>query len=177
VGDTVARSDIAVYQPDEGTRLELRLQGETVWATEVRIGELFGVDRSVIYRHIRNIYRTGELEEAATCAKVAQVQMEGRRTVTRQIPYYNLDVIIAVGYRVNSLRATRFRIWATRVLREMLLSRCDEIRRLDKLEHRVGDAEREISQVKSGMNYLIKQITTPPKPPKRRPIGFHVKYD
>ena len=73
----------------------------------IRLGELFGVDRTVVNRHIHNIYKTGELEKSATCAKIAQVQIEGGRAITRHIPFYNLDVIIAVGYRVNSFAATQ----------------------------------------------------------------------
>lgn len=84
-------------------------------------GELFQTDRTSILRHIKNIYKTGELEEAPTCAFFAQVRTEGNRTVTRQIPYYNLDVIISVGYRVNSLRGTQFRIWANKVLKDYLI--------------------------------------------------------
>ncbi len=114
-------NEIIVYQPDETVRLEVVVEGNTVWLTQGRLGELFGVDRTVISRHIHNIYKTGELEEEATCAKNAQVQKEGARMIVRKVPFYNLDVIIAVGDRVNSLRATRFRQWATGVVREYLL--------------------------------------------------------
>ena len=115
------KNEIIVYQPDETIRLEVRLENETVWLTQNRLGTLFDVDRSVISRHIRNIYRSGELAEETTCAKIAQVHLEGTRAITRLQPYYNLDVIIAVGYRVNSIRATQFRIWATQVLKQYLL--------------------------------------------------------
>ena len=117
----MSENQIVVYQPDDTLRLDVRLENETVWLTQARLGILFGVDRTVVNRHIRNIYRSGELEETATCARIAQVQNEGTRRITRVISYYNLDIIIAVGYRVNSLRATRFRQWATGVLREYLL--------------------------------------------------------
>ncbi len=93
------------------------ITGETIWATEEQLSELFDVDRSVINRHIRNIYRDGELDEKATCAKNAQVRMEGNRQVVREVRTFNLDMIISVGYRVNSRKATDFRIWATRVLK------------------------------------------------------------
>ena len=105
--DTEARNEIVVYQPDETVRLEVRFAEETVWLNQSRLGELFGVDRTVVNRHIHNIFKTGELEESATCAKIAQVQKEGTRTIERRIPFYNLDVIIAVGYRVNSFAATQ----------------------------------------------------------------------
>lgn len=94
---------------------------ETIWATEDQVSALFDVDRSVINRHIRNIYRDGELDETATCAKNAQVRNEGGRTVTREVKMYNLDAIISVGYRVNSRKATDFRIWATNVLRSYVV--------------------------------------------------------
>ena len=116
----VEKNEIVVYQPDETIRLEVRVLNESVWLTQARIGALFGVDRSVINKHIRNIYKTGELEEASTCAKIALVQSEDGRMIKRVQPNYNLDVIIAVGYRVNSMRATRFRQWAIRVLKEYM---------------------------------------------------------
>ena len=105
-------NQIIVYQPNETVRLDVRLENETVWLNQSRLGDLFDVDRTVINRHVHNIYKTGELEMDATCAKIAQVQNEGGRSITRMIPFYNLDMIIAVGYRVNSLQATRFRQWA-----------------------------------------------------------------
>ena len=116
------RNEIVVYQPNETLRLEVLVENESVWLTQSKIGELFGVDRTVINRHIHNIYKTGELKEAATCAKIAQVQNEGGRQITRVLPFYDLDMIIAVGYRVNSFEATQFRIWATHVLRDYLLN-------------------------------------------------------
>lgn len=117
----MAENQIIVYQPNETVRLDVWLANETVWLNQSRIGELFGVDRTVVNRHIHNIYKTGELDEPSTCAKIAQVQKEGGRSITRQLPFYNLDMIIAVGYRVNSFAATQFRKWATTILREYLL--------------------------------------------------------
>ena len=87
---TASENQIVVYQPNETVRLEVRLENETVWLNQSRLGELFGVDRTVVNRHIHNIYKTGELDESATCAKIAQVQKEGGRTITRCIPFYNL---------------------------------------------------------------------------------------
>ena len=100
---------------------DVDMRAETIWATEEQLAKLFDVDRSVINRHIRNIYRDGELEEKATCAKNAQVRKEGNRTVVREVKSYNLDAIISVGYRVNSRKATDFRIWATKVLKSYLV--------------------------------------------------------
>ena len=97
-------SQIVVYQPNETVRLDVRLENETVWLNQARLGQLFGIDRTVVNRHIHNIYKTGELDETATCAKIAQVQIEGGRSISRTIPFYSLDMIIAAGYRVNSLQ-------------------------------------------------------------------------
>ncbi len=99
-------------------KLEVRLTGETVWIDAHAIAKVFDVDRTVIVKHIGNIYKTDELVEKATCAKIAQVAADGK---TRQMNIYNLDVILSVGYRVNSKRATQFRVWATNVLRKHLV--------------------------------------------------------
>ena len=115
-------NEIVIYQSEDGkTQLDVKLEGETVWLTQAQMSELFQTDRTVINRHIRNIYKSGELEEEATCAKNAQVRMEGSRKVSRSIPYYNLDMIISVGYRVNSIRGVRFRQWANSVLKQYLI--------------------------------------------------------
>jgi len=104
-----------------GETIEVRLQNNTIWLTQKLISELFDVDRSVITKHLSNIYQEGELNKEATCAIFAQVQMEGNRQITRNVDFYNLDAIISVGYRVNSARATAFRQWATTVLRDFAL--------------------------------------------------------
>ena len=97
-------NEIVIYQSEDGkTVLDVRLEDDTVWLSQQQMSELFQTDRTVIGRHIRNIYKDGELEEISTCAKNAQVRMEGNRMVTRSIPYYNLDMIISVGYRVNTI--------------------------------------------------------------------------
>ena len=96
-------------------------EGETFWATQKTMADVFNVDRSVIKKHLKNIYEDGELVKDSTCAKIAHVQQEGNREVKRKTTFYNLDAIISVGYRVNSKNATRFRIWATSVLREFMI--------------------------------------------------------
>ena len=113
---------IIIYQTDDGnTQIDVRLENETVWLTQAQMAELFLTDRTSIVRHINNIYKSEELEREATCAKIAQVQTEGKRRITRNIPYFNLDMIISVGYRVNSKRGVKFRIWANRVLKDYLV--------------------------------------------------------
>jgi hypothetical protein len=106
------KGEIVMYQPDETIRLEVRMGEETVWLTQQQMAELFDTDRSSITKHINNIYETEELTEKPTCAKIAQVRKEGKRMVKRHLVYYNLDMIISVGYRVNSKRGTKFRQWA-----------------------------------------------------------------
>lgn len=116
------QGEVIIYQTEDGrTELDVRLTDDTVWLTQSQIAELFCVDRTSILRHISNIYRSGELIKEQTCVKIAQVQIEGRRTVRRTIPTYNLDVILSVGYRVNSKYATLFRIWANQVLKAYLV--------------------------------------------------------
>ena len=115
-------NSIEIYRSQDGSvQLNVKLENETVWLTQSQMAELFEVDRTSIVRQIRNIYKSEELEESSTCAKNAQVRIEGQRQIVREIPYYNLDMIISVGYRVNSKNATSFRRWATSVLKQYLI--------------------------------------------------------
>jgi prophage maintenance system killer protein len=114
--------EIVVYEVSGGeVRVDVRLEHETVWLSLGQLAALFGRDKSVISRHLRNVFASGELERTATVAKNATVQREGDREVAREIEFFNLDAILSVGYRVNSKRGTQFRIWATRTLREHLV--------------------------------------------------------
>ena len=114
--------EVVVYEAPGGeVRVDVRLEHETVWLSQEQMAEVFGRERSVVTKHIRNVFKEGELDPGATSAKFAQVRSEGGRTVTREVDHYNLDVIISVGYRVKSQRGTQFRIWATRTLREHLV--------------------------------------------------------
>ena len=161
----MAENQIIVYQPNETVRLDVWLANETVWLNQSRIGELFGVDRTVVNRHIHNIYKTGELDEPSTCAKIAQVQKEGGRSITRQLPFYNLDMIIAVGYRVNSFAATQFRKWATTILREYLLRGYAFNQRLnvleDKMDRRLAKHDQDIVDLKDKVDFFV-QTSQPP---------------
>lgn len=113
---------IIIYNTPNGeTTVSVNLDGDTVWLSQQQMAVLFDKDRTVITRHINNIYKTKELEKSSTCAFFAQVRNEGGRAVERKIPLYNLDMIISVGYRVNSKRGTQFRIWANKVLKEYLV--------------------------------------------------------
>ncbi|MDO4948746.1 MAG: virulence protein RhuM/Fic/DOC family protein [Bacteroidales bacterium] len=113
---------IVLYTLEDGTtQLDVKLDGDTVWLSQQQMSVVFQTDRTSILRHINNIYKTAELDEKSTCAKIAQVRFESKRKVKREITYYNLDVIISVGYRVNSKNATTFRKWATSILKQYLL--------------------------------------------------------
>lgn len=118
-------SSIVLYTTDDGnTQLEVKLENETVWLTQSQMAELFGRDRTVIARHIKNIFKEGELDETLVCAKNAHTKKYGRRegyTQTSEIVFYNLDVIISVGYRVKSVNGTKFRIWASNILKQYLI--------------------------------------------------------
>lgn len=122
-GDSTPRNhEIILYSTPEGNvRVEVLFEGETFWLTQKRMADLFGVGKATISHHISEIFNSGELNEIATVRKIRTVQTEGSREVARDLEFYNLDAIIAVGYRVNSREATQFRIWATQVLREYLI--------------------------------------------------------
>ena len=116
------KSSIIIYTTEDGsTNLQVKMENETVWLTQTQMSELFLTDRTSIVRHINNIYKIGELDKNSTCAKIAQVQIEGNRSVKRQVAYFNLDMIISVGYRVNSKRGIQFRQWANKILKEYLV--------------------------------------------------------
>ncbi len=115
-------TEFLLYTTSNGkVKVEIFLRDANIWLTQARIGELFGVDRTVVTKHLQNIYSEGELLKNQTSAKIARVQNEGKKTVTREVEFYNLDAILSVGYRVNSSQATHFRIWATERLKEYII--------------------------------------------------------
>ena len=117
-----SQGEIVIYQAEDGlTKVECRFVDETVWLTQQQMAELFHTSRSNIVEHIGHIYEEGELDEVSTCRKFRQVRMEGNRQVARELPFYNLDMIISLGYRVKSLIATQFRRWATERLKEYMI--------------------------------------------------------
>ena len=136
--------EIVIYNPNDSICLEVRMEKESVWLSQSQIATLFGVDRTVIVKHVGNIYKSNELEEESTCAKIAQVQNESGRLVERTHKYYNLDMILSVGYRVNSQNATYFRRWASGVLKDYLIRGYAINARLEQLERRVTNAEDKI---------------------------------
>ena len=148
VGDksntTTSSGEIILYQPDNDVRLEVRLNDETVWLTQAQMAELFGTGRQAITKHLKNIYEIGELERTSTSSILELLQPEGKRMVMRKREYYNLDVIISVGYRVNTKRGIQFRQWANRVLKEYLLKGYSVNNRIERLEQRVTKTEEKI---------------------------------
>lgn len=138
--------------PDGSVRVAVRLEGDSVWLSLTQMAELFGRDKSVISRHLRNVFASGELERAATVARNATVQREGDREVVRAIEFFNLDAILSVGYRVNSKRGTQFRIWATATLRDHLL------RGYTLNERRLRD--RGLGEVEEAVGLLARTLTS-----------------
>ncbi|MBP9884691.1 MAG: virulence RhuM family protein [Leptospiraceae bacterium] len=122
MNDELKQQKFILYTDENGNvKVDVFIQDETVWLTQKAMGQLFGVESHTITYHLKEIYKTGELNEKATTRKVRAVQQEGKRKVSRDLDFYNLDAIIAVGYRVNSYQATQFRIWATKTLKEFII--------------------------------------------------------
>jgi hypothetical protein len=143
-----SKNEIILYQSDElPEHIEVRLDEDTVWLTLNQIAQLFNRDKSVISRHLRNIYKEGELSQAATVAKNATVQKEAGRKVKREIDFYNLDAILSVGYRVNSKQGTQFRIWATNILRDYLLKGYALNQRMNRIENNFESLSNEVSKI------------------------------
>jgi hypothetical protein len=135
------KGEIVMYQPDETIRLEVRVEDETVWLTQAQMAELFDATKQNISLHIINVYSEGELDELSTVKDYLTVRQEGQRMVKRHVLYYNLDVIISVGYRVKSLRGTRFRQWANNVLKQYMLHGYSINKRFEYIEQRLGTVE------------------------------------
>ncbi len=117
-----SKGQIIIYRSDNGTvQVDVLIEEDTVWLTQQQMAELFQTSRSNIVEHIRNIYEEGELDEESTCREFRQVRLEGKREIKRRLPFYNLDMIISLGYRVKSVTATKFRQWASRILKEYMV--------------------------------------------------------
>lgn len=138
------KGEIILYQPNETIKLEVRLEEESVWLTQAQIAALFGIEIPAISKHIRNIYQSEELKCEATVSKMEIVRQEGNRMVKRTIDIYNLDMILSIGYRVNSKNATRFRQWANQVLKDYLLKGYSINQRLQVLERTVAEHSQKI---------------------------------
>ena len=134
-------NEIVLYQPNDTIHLEVRMAKESVWLTQPQIAMLFGVQRPAITKHLRNIFKSGELEESSVSSILEHTALDGK---TYQTQFYNLDAILSVGYRVNSINATMFRKWANNVLKEYLLKGYSINQRFERLEQRVSRTEEKI---------------------------------
>ena len=150
-----------MYQPDETIRLEVRMDGETVWLSQAQMAELFKSSRTNVVEHIQHIYEDEELVENLTCRKFRQVRQEGKRMVEREIPMYNLDMIISVGYRVNSKRGVKFRQWATRKLKDYLLKGYVVNSRIIALEEHVAKQDTQIQGLKDKIDFFVRSSLPP----------------
>lgn len=141
-------NEIILYQSGElPEHIEVRLEDDTVWLTQMQMATLFGQTKQNISLHVNNCFKEGELEKSATVKESLTVQIEGNRSVKREIEYYNLDVIISVGYRVKSKQGTQFRIWATNVLRNYLLKGYALNHRMDRIENNYQNLSKQVSQI------------------------------
>ena len=158
-------NQIVVYQPNETVRLDVRLENETVWLTQAQMATLFGCSTDNIGLHLKNIYSVGELSKGATTEDFSVVRMEGARQVRRIVTCYNLDAIISVGYRVNSILGVRFRQWATGILKDYLLRGYSVNSRLNQLEdsmHRnLSKHDDRISALEQKVDFFV-QTREPP---------------
>ena len=146
--------EIVVYQPDEITRLEVRVEGENVWLNRHQLAELFGRDVKTIGKHIHNALRE-ELRHIPTVANFAIVQKEGSRLVERKVEYYNLDMIISVGYRVKSERGVLFRQWANSVLKEYMLRRYVANKRIEVIENILLDHSYRLDEHRKQIDFFV----------------------
>ncbi len=153
------KGEIVMYQPDETIRLEVRMGEDTVWLTQQQMADLFDKDRTVIGRHIRNIYKEEELERNITCAKFAHMGADGDQAY--EFTAYNLDVIISVGYRVKSKRGIKFRQWANKVLKEYLLRGYVVNTRIAALEQHAAQQDIEIKELKDKVAFFVRSSLPP----------------
>ena len=162
----VSENQIVVYQPNETVRLDVRLENETVWLTQAQLCELFGVVKSNVSYHLKNVFGTNELDYEATVQKIRTVRLEAGRNVSREIEYFNLDVIISLGYRINSKLGIQFRQWATRVLKSYLLQgyavNTQFAQLEDKVDRRLAKHEERIATLEEKVDFFV-QTQTPPQ--------------
>lgn len=162
-GDASDRGEIVVYQPDEVTRLEVRVNEETVWLTQEQIALLFGVKQPAISKHIRNIYTSGELKREGTYSILEYMGNDGKRNY--QLRYYNLDMILSIGYRVNSVNAINFRRWSSTVLKEYLLKGYSINQRLnnieDRFDRRMSEYESRLEDHETKIDFFVRTSLPP----------------
>ena len=147
------KNEIIIYQPDElSSHINVRVEADTIWLTQTQIVSLFESSKANISEHIKNIYKTGELSKKATVRKFRTVQKEGGRNVTRELTHYNLDMIISIGYRVNSIRGTQFRIWANKILKDYLLKGYALNNRINRIEDNLQNLTEKVKGIDLQIN-------------------------
>ena len=153
------KGEIILYQPDNSIRLEVRMEEETVWLTQAQIGLLFGVQKAAISKHLKNIFQSGELQQTSVVSILETTANDGKKYATK---FYNLDAVLSVGYRVNSVQATQFRIWANHILKEYILRGAAVNQRFEQVEERLRQNELGLLSVHQKMDYLV-QTALPPR--------------
>ncbi len=157
-----AENEIILYQPDSTFSLDVRVENETVWLTQPQIAELFGTKRPAITKHLSNIFKCGELEENSVCSILEHTASDGKKYNTK---FYNLDAILSVGYRVNSVNATKFRQWANKVLKDYLLRGYSVNQRLLNMERRVDerllDHDKRLDALTDKVEFIVRTSTPP----------------
>ncbi len=154
-----SKGEIVMYQPDETIRLEVRMEGETVWLNQAQMAELFGTKRPAITKHLNNIYKCKELLEKSTCSILEHMGNDGKQIYSTK--YYNLDAIISVGFRVNTKRGIEFRQWANRILKEYLLRGYVINSRIVALEEHVAKQDSQIEDLKDKVNFFVRSSLPP----------------
>lgn len=151
----MGKAEITLYKDAQNTnfQIEVRVEDETVWLTQMQMAELFEATKQNISLHISNVFKEGELDKKSTVKEYLTVKSEGGRQVRRKVSYYNLDVIISVGYRVKSQKGTQFRIWANKILKEYLLNG-------HVVNHRLNRVEDEVNQIKGRINEIEFMVQT-----------------
>ncbi len=163
--EQIQGNEIIIYQPDETLKLDVRVEEESVWLSQSQIVVLFSSSKANISEHLKHIFESGELTREATVRKFRTVRREGTRSVVRVIEFFNLDVIISVGYRVNTIRGIQFRQWANKVLKEYLLRGYSVNQRLmlleDRVDRRLTEHERHLSQLDEKVDFFIRSSLQP----------------
>ena len=158
-------NEIILYQPDETLALQVRVEDETVWLSQAQIVELFNSSKANISEHLKHIFNSGELSKDATVRKFRTVRQEGNRSVTITIEFFNLDVIISVGYRVNTIRGIQFRQWANKILKEFLLRGYSVNQRLlhmeSRIDHRLSEYDRRLDDLTGKVDFFVRTSLPP----------------
>lgn len=155
------KNEIVLYQPDELMKIEVRVANESVWLSQQQMADLFGTKRQAITKHIKNIYSSNELEETATCSILELLQKEGLRMVSRSVAFYNLDMIISVGFRVNTIRGIQFRQWANKILKKYLLKGFVINQRLANIESQLASQQQVLQEHSEKIDFFIRTSLPP----------------